>query len=253
LARIHFQVAKLLLKMNRYAEADAAFEQARTVQEGLGAQAAFDVNLGSAYFEWGEGLRKEGRPKEAMGYYQLAARWPRQLNPMQLNNIAWFLVTCPNARLRDPAKGLDLAKRIFNKEGKIPDPVPPSGLEKAQVRKVIHEMQGRNPSWIAQRGDYFNTLGVAYYRAGNWRAAVGALEWASLFHQGGNSSDFFFLAMAHWRLGEKHNACTYFDRGVRWMDKIGHKDKKLRHFRAEAAALLKIEDTPGGKKDVRNR
>ena len=54
----------------------------------------------------------------------------------------------------------------------------------------------------------------------------------------GNSFDFFFLAMAHWQLGEKEQARQWNDKAVAWMDKNTPKDEELLRFRAEAEALL---------------
>jgi hypothetical protein len=48
----------------------------------------------------------------------------------------------------------------------------------------------------------------------------------------------FFLAMAHWRLGEKAEARGWYDQGVQWMDKQQPQNEELRRFRAEAAQLL---------------
>ena len=57
----------------------------------------------------------------------------------------------------------------------------------------------------------------------------------------GDSYDWFFLAMAHWQLGEEEKARQWFDRAVQWMDKNMSKGKELGRFRAEATELLKIE------------
>ena len=59
---------------------------------------------------------------------------------------------------------------------------------------------------------------------------------------GGDSFDWFFLAMAHWRLGEKDKAREWYDRAVRWMDKNPSKNEELRRFRAEAAELLGLTE-----------
>jgi hypothetical protein len=59
--------------------------------------------------------------------------------------------------------------------------------------------------------------------------------------------DFFFLAMAHWQLGEKDEARKYYDKAVAWMDKNKPDDEELRRFRAEAAALLGVPDGAGVK------
>jgi uncharacterized protein HemY len=90
-----------------------------------------------------------------------------------------------------------------------------------------------------------NTLGVAQYRAGNWHKAVAALEKSMQLQGGGDSYDWFFLAMAYWRLGEKEKARQWFDRAVQWMDKNMPRGGELGRFRAEAAELLRV----GVKKD----
>ena len=83
---------------------------------------------------------------------------------------------------------------------------------------------------------------MAHYRAGEWKAAIVALEKSMALRKGGDSFDWFFLAMAHWQLGEKEEARKWYDRAVVWMDKNRPKDEELRRFREEAAKLLKVED-----------
>ncbi len=61
---------------------------------------------------------------------------------------------------------------------------------------------------------------------------------------GGNSFDWFFLAMAYWNLGEKEEARKWYDRAVEWMETKRPDDAELARFRAEAAALLGISDSP---------
>jgi tetratricopeptide (TPR) repeat protein len=126
------------------------------------------------------------------------------------NELAWLLVTCAAPYVRKPAEGVKLA------------------------RKAV-ELGPNN-------GSYWNTLGAAHYRAGNWKEAVAALERAMQLRNGGNSYDWFFLAMAHWQLGEKDKARQWFDRAVRGMHKHFPKAKEeLGRFRAEAAELLRVE------------
>jgi hypothetical protein len=81
---------------------------------------------------------------------------------------------------------------------------------------------------------------VAYYRSGDDRAAVAALETSMSMQAGGNSFDWFFLAMAHWRLGDRNQARTWFDRAVQWMDRHKPHDSELCRFRAEAEAMLAV-------------
>jgi uncharacterized protein HemY len=95
-----------------------------------------------------------------------------------------------------------------------------------------------------------STLGTALYRTGDWQGAIEALQKSNQIKEHG--STFFFLAMAHWQLGDKEQAGPYFRKGVEWMhkNKLKPKDEEgLRRERAEAAALLGITDEPTGKKD----
>jgi uncharacterized protein HemY len=93
-------------------------------------------------------------------------------------------------------------------------------------------------------GPYWNTLGVAHYRAGDWKAAVAALNKSMELGQGGDSSDWFFLALAHGRLGDKAQARQWYDQALRWMQQHKPADEELRRFRPEAAALLGLPDPP---------
>jgi hypothetical protein len=79
---------------------------------------------------------------------------------------------------------------------------------------------------------------VARYRHGDDKEAIADLEESMRLRKGGDSFDWFFLAMAHWRLGDRDEARTWFDRAVKWMDKHRPQNIELRHFRAEAEALL---------------
>jgi WD40 repeat protein len=103
----------------------------------------------------------------------------------------------------------------------------------------------------SQNGDFWNTLGVARYRVGDWKAALKALEKAMELRQGGDSADWFFLAMAHWQLGDKDQARRWYDKAVAWMEKHQPKNEELRRFRAEAAELIGLpHGPPTEKKDL---
>src|SRR5262249_45259167 len=97
---------------------------------------------------------------------------------------------------------------------------------------------------LGPNGNHWSTLGVTHYRAGDWKAAITALQKAIPLRQGGDSFDFFFLAMAHWQLGEKKDAREWYDKAVQWMDKHKPKDAELIRFRAEASDLLGIKNPP---------
>jgi serine/threonine protein kinase/tetratricopeptide (TPR) repeat protein len=161
-------------------------------------------------------LPETGRKAVAQAYLDAAKELLRQVpeqfpnDPAALNNCAWQLAVGPEPRLRDPRQAVDLAKRAVDLAPK--------------------------------NGTFWNTLGAAQYRAGDWKAAIAALDKSMELRKGGDSFDWFFLAMARWQLGDKEKARTWFDKAVQWMDKNQPKNEELSHFRAEAAELLGIKD-----------
>jgi tetratricopeptide (TPR) repeat protein len=124
------------------------------------------------------------------------------------NDLAWLLVACPDEMIRNAKEAVEFAKKAVEA-----DPKP----------------------------TYWNTLGVAQYRAGEWQAAVTTLEKSMGLRTGGSGHDWFFLAMAHWHLGGKNEARKWYDKAVARMEKHKQNNDELRRFRAEAAELLGIE------------
>src|SRR5262249_8701152 len=93
------------------------------------------------------------------------------------NSLAWLLAISPDAQLRDPDRAVQLAKKAVELAPKA--------------------------------GNYWRTLGAAYYRAGDWKAAVAALDKSVELREGMDASDRLFLAMAYRKLGkhdESHEA-----------------------------------------------
>jgi len=80
---------------------------------------------------------------------------------------------------------------------------------------------------------------VTHYRAGSWQAAIEALNQSTKLG-GENACDSFFMAMAHWQLGDKDQARKWYARAAAWMLKNDPKNEKLARFRVEAEDLLKI-------------
>ncbi len=100
---------------------------------------------------------------------------------------------------------------------------------------------------LALRKVKLRRLGTALYRAGDWKDAIANLEKAIGLRRTDdpdNAYEGFFLAMAHWQLGEKDKAREWFDKSVQWMEKDGKANEELRRFRAEAADLLGIKERP---------
>src|SRR6185436_14276713 len=65
---------------------------------------------------------------------------------------------------------------------------------------------------------FYNTLGAAFYRAERCQEAVATFERSVELRKGGDSNDWFFLAMAYCQLGDKDKAREWHDRAVQWMD-----------------------------------
>jgi Flp pilus assembly protein TadD len=132
-------------------------------------------------------------------------------DPWWLNNIAWLLVDHADYPRRWVDVAVTLAKRASERSPKS--------------------------------ASIANTLGTAYYRAGDWNAAIKTLQNAEGL--AGNelfSFNAFFIAMSYWHLGDKDGARRWYDRAVEWMDQRQPKNEELRRFRAEAAALLGVKD-----------
>ncbi|HET6880872.1 MAG TPA: protein kinase [Pirellulales bacterium] len=149
--------------------------------------------------------QKLGKPSVAIDAYAEAIE-VEPTNASAHNNLAWLYATCPALELRDPAKALALAKKTV------------------ELRPTD--------------GTGWNTLGVAQYRTGDWKAAAEVLNRAMELRKGGDAFDWFFLAMAHCQQGDKKQAGKWYDQAVAWMEKNHPNDEELSRFRAEATELL---------------
>ena len=153
-------------------------------------------------------LLQKGQSQEAIIWLgKLTALDPT--HPYDRNNLAWYLVTLNPEQLRKPALAVKLARGTVDLQPEV--------------------------------GNHWNTLGVAHYRAGDWKAAIAALQRSMELREGGDSCDWFFLAMAHEKLGDKEQARKWHDQAIQWMEKNKVEDQELSAFRAEAAQLLGVE------------
>jgi tetratricopeptide (TPR) repeat protein len=168
-------------------------------------------NYADAHFKLGKALYLKGRFDEAIAALNEAMRlqppgtWAFHYDV----ELAATLAACNEAKFRDTRRALELAK------------------------KAIELAPQDAATW--------NTLGVAEYRAGNWTAALAALAKATELRRG-SSYNWFFLAMTHWRLGQKAEARKYYDKAVRWMDESDPTNELLRRFRVEAEQLLDMTE-----------
>jgi serine/threonine protein kinase/Flp pilus assembly protein TadD len=148
----------------------------------------------------------------------LERMWPEALaalpeHPVLNNNFAWFRTNCPEARFRDAAEAVRHATRAVKAEPK--------------------------------NGGFWNTLGAARLRAGDAKGAVQALNKSLSLPPGPDASDYFFLAMAHIKLGQPKEARTWYDKGIDWvgqnknvLDRNREMAEQIRRFQGEASELL---------------
>src|SRR5207244_3481932 len=87
----------------------------------------------------------------------------------------------------------------------------------------------------------WQTLGWFLYRTGAWKDSIEAFHKSMALQEdpkGGDSGQWFGLAVAHWQLGNKEEARKWHDQAVQWMEKNAPQDEFFRGFRIEAEKLL---------------
>jgi tetratricopeptide (TPR) repeat protein len=171
--------------------------------------------LASVWYNRGFAYRKLGQPDKAISDYETVLK----LSPAHAgahNYLAWLLATSSDAKLRDPDRAVELAKKAVQLAPKV--------------------------------GNYWATLGVAHYRARDWKAAVAALDKSVELGRGWDAVDGLFLAMAYRKLGKNNESREAYDQALRWLEKNQAslaKNKvqaeELRRFRVEAEEVLELK------------
>jgi serine/threonine protein kinase/tetratricopeptide (TPR) repeat protein len=168
-----------------------------------------------AYLQRAQAHGRLSRHAQARADYQAALKHAPD-HAGALNGLAWLLATCPNAKLRDPEQAVKLA-------GKAVQQVPTERT-------------------------YWQTLGMAHYRAGDNKAAVVALDKSVELSLGGDAVDRLFLALVHRKLGNQGAAHNAYEQALQWLEKNKESLEKdtaraeeLRRFQAEADEALQLK------------
>jgi hypothetical protein len=59
---------------------------------------------------------------------------------------------------------------------------------------------------------------------------------------GGDASDWFFVAMAHWQLNRREEARTWFSKAVDWMDQNQPDDDELDRIRVVSTGVIGVSE-----------
>jgi hypothetical protein len=121
----------------------------------------------------------------------LRERFGKSSDVYNANTLAWTCVLAPGGT-DDPAWAIRLAE----------------------------ERVGSDPKGAGWTEPHLNTLGIAHYRAGNYREAIAWLDRAvEVRGQGGTPLDWLPLAMAHTRLGHQGEARKWLQKAVGELDR----------------------------------
>lgn len=196
------RLGSVLLDQDRFDEAEDCFRDAIKA----------NLNEEEFYERLGALLVHQWKLDEAIACYRKAIEIkPKDLAMFQsklsycLNNLSWQLATHPDPKRRDADRAVVLAN------------------EAVALR--------------ASEAGYWNTLGVALYRKGDYPPAIKSLEKSCELNSGGIAIDFFFLAMARWQLGDKVAARQEFDKAVQWMKQHRPFPEEVQRFHEEAEEL----------------
>jgi tetratricopeptide (TPR) repeat protein len=176
----------------------------------LGATNQTDATAWRRHFDRASSYERVGQYENAFAEYQKIV----ELRPdfaSAYNFLAWAYIMAPE-KFRSPEKALPLA------------------LKAVELSKTNH--------------NELNTLGIVYYRLGEFTNAAATLEAGVKADKGGGiAHDFFFLAMAYQRLGDPLRAQHYFAKATNWMaspGKLSTGDKvQLEALRAETEQVLR--------------
>ncbi len=131
-------------------------------------------------------------------------------NPAVLNYAARVRAASTDPRLRDAARAVEFAR---------------AAVAAAPGEAGVH-----------------NTLGIALCRTKEWPEALKALDRSAELSNGGDAHDWYFAAIAHWKLGRADKARAWYVRAVEWAERHAPSDEELGRFRQEAAELLGVAE-----------
>jgi len=171
------------------------------------------------------------RPDDFWNNYALASLHANK-EPPQWEDAARFYTAALSLHSENAATQNDLARLLVNWHR--------PGVE--HLEEAI-DLAKKAVKATPTAANYWVTLGMAHYRAGQWSDALTAFQQAAKLRNGDESLNWFYLAMVHGRLGEKEQGRKWYDQAVLWMEKNDPDNGGLKYLRAEAAELLSIKES----------
>jgi tetratricopeptide (TPR) repeat protein len=220
LRKSYTQLAEALFSQRRFDEAEQAMREAIAVYADVPSDdMAVGVGVAWTHYNFGLGLYVIGRVQDAAEQFREAFRRFEHVLAQAPEGdgarmgaeraLRWTLLTCSLPEFRDPDRAL----------------------------KLIQQSLSGEPS----SGDLWNSLGIAHYRLGKWDEAIAAFQKSIELRNGGDNSDFYFLAMAHWQRGEQDEARQWYHRAVEHKgNQGGSNNLDLLNFRREAEELMGV-------------
>jgi tetratricopeptide (TPR) repeat protein len=201
--------------LGQHEDANGAFQAAVATLAGVKEKPPNCLGaLALVHEHWGNRLHDAGQHEEAARVFgQAAGVWAALVasgtaSADQRHNYSRFLTRCPATEFRDAKQAVEIAQQLTT----------------------------------ARPGNatFWNTLGAALYRNGDWGPAVQALQRAQEKRPTGteHGSDLFWLSMAQWQLNEQEAARAAYRHGVEWLEATLPHNPELRRLQREAADLL---------------
>jgi serine/threonine protein kinase/tetratricopeptide (TPR) repeat protein len=199
-------------------------------------------------------VRKRARQALRAGDWPALAQLAKEAGPQPPVLLHGFLSQLPDFAAREKSDLIDKMRQAYPGEFRAPN-----RFARALNYDILAWLLATtdDPDWRLERralelskeavklapndGDFWNTLGMAYYRVGNWKEALAALETAMALSGGGDGLDWLILAMVQWHLGNKEEARRRYDQAIPWLEENGT-DRTFRRLQAEAAELLGVKE-----------
>jgi tetratricopeptide (TPR) repeat protein len=199
-------------------------------------------------------VRKRARQALRAGDWPALAQLAKEAGPQPPVLLQGFLSQLPDFAAHEKSDLIDKMRQAYPGEFRAPN-----RFARALNYDILAWLLATtdDPDWRLERralelskeavqlapndGDFWNTLGMAYYRVGNWKEALAALETAMALSGGGDGLDWLILAMVQWHLGNKEEARRRYDQAIPWLEENGT-DRTFRRLQAEAAELLGVKE-----------